>query len=633
MKKLYFSFILLASLTFYAQKPVFTQAKIESARVYTNAAELKHKASVQIPSGNSEIVITNVADYLIENTVQIKVPKNVTVMSVQFSNAYLEEYDNKANSPLLKTVQDSLTLLKSQLAKIENLSSSDQKAIELLDKNQQISNSQNFSVIELSKLVDYYKTKRTELNNSLDAFIKQEDELNKKISNLESRLSFNQTTVENQSDGKLIVNITSSQAGNIPLEIIYLTSTANWKPSYDLRIDKINDPIQMLYKAQVIQRTGVDWKNIKLSLTSGLANANTQAPELNSWFLDYYRTDVYGDVIIDAYRTTSKSKSIAGKDVEGRPNATYVQTLQNQVPGVEISTGAGQPGASNAPVVLRGAGSIPKDVEPLYVVDGVPMNGDSFKKINPEEIINIDVLRDAGSTSIYGNRGVNGVIVVTTLAGINESNMNEFTEMNESQLNLSFDIDIPYTIISNGKTHSVTLKEIKIPATYSYIAIPKLDLNAYLVAKINDYGNYNILPGEANVIFEDLFVGKTFINPNAKNNELQLSLGKDANIAISRKLVSDKSGTKMLSSRKVQDFVYEISVRNNKKVPIEIMLEDQIPISSNNDIEITVTEKDGANINTETGKMIWNLNIKSNETKKVRFGYQIKSAKEKNLEI
>ena len=613
MKKLYFSFIFLSSLTFYAQKPVFTQAKIESARVYTNAAELKHKATAQIPSGTSEIVITNVADYLIENTVQIKVPKNVTVMSVQFSNAYLEEYDNKANSPLLKTVQDSLTLLKSQLAKIENLSSSDQKAIELLDKNQQISNSQNFSVTELSKLVDYYKTKRTELNNSLDAFIKQEDELNKKISNLESRLSFNQTTVENQSDGKLIVNITSSQAGNIPLEIIYLTSTANWKPSYDLRIDKINDPIQMLYKAQVIQRTGVDWKNIKLSLTSGLANANTIAPELNTWFLNY--------------------QTYTSKTIEGRPNANFIQTLQNQVPGVEISTGAGQPGASNAPVVLRGAGSIPKDVEPLYVVDGVPMNGDSFKKINPEEIINIDVLRDAGSTSIYGNRGANGVIVVTTLAGINESNMNEFTEMNESQLNLSFDIDIPYTIISNGKTHSVTLKEIKIPATYSYIAIPKLDLNAYLVAKINDYGNYNILPSEANVIFEDLFVGKTFINPNVKNNELQLSLGKDANIAISRKLVSDKSGTKMLSSRKVQDFVYEISVRNNKKVPIEIMLEDQIPISSNNDIEITVTEKDGANINTETGKMIWNLNIKSNETKKVRLGYQIKSAKEKNLEI
>lgn len=630
MKKIFFTLSIICCSTVNAQKPVFTQAKIESARVYTNAAELKHKTTAQIPSGTSEIVITNVADYLIENTVQIKVPKNVTVMSVQFSNAYLEEYDNKANSPLLKTVQDSLTLLQSQLAKIENLSSSDKKAIELLDKNQQISNSQNFSVAELGKLVDYYKTKRTELNNSLDAYIKQENKLALKIEALTGRLEFNEATVENLSKGKLIVNVMSNQAGNIPLEIIYLTNSATWKPSYDLRIDKINDPIQMLYKAQVIQRTGVDWKNIKLSLTSGLANANTQAPELNTWFLDY-NTKNYDNIVIDTYRTTSKPKNIARKDIEGRPNATFVQTLQNQVPGVEISTGAGQPGSSNNSVVLRGIGSINEDTTPLYVVDGVPMSADSFRKINPEEIINVDVLRDAGATSIYGNRGANGVIVVTTLAGINESNMNAFTELNESQLNLTFDIDIPYTILSNGKSHSVALKEIKIPATYSYIAIPKLDLNAYLIAKIKDYGNYNILPGEANVIFEDVFVGKTFINPNVKNNELQLSLGKDPNIAISRKLVSDKSGTKMLSSRKVQDFVYEISVRNNKKTPIEILLEDQIPISSSTDIEVSLTDKDGGNVNQETGKITWDLNIKPNETKKIRFGYQIKSAKDKNL--
>lgn len=610
MKNIFLPFAVVFSISVQAQNPIFTQAKIETARVYTNAAELKHKATAQIISGTSEIVITNVANYLNENTVQIKVPKNVTVMSVQFSNAYLDEYDNAVNSPLLKPVRDSLTLLNSQLAKIENLSSSDKKTIELLDKNQQISNSQNFSVAELAKMVDYYKTKRTELNSSLDAYDKQKKELTNKIAALEGRLEFNETTVENLSNGKLIVNVMSNQAASIPLEITYLTNSAKWKPSYELRIDKINEPIQMLYKAQVTQNTGVDWKNVKLSLTSGLANANTVAPELNTWFLNY--------------------KTYASKTIEGRPNSTFVQTLQNQVPGVEISTGAGQPGASNK-LMLRGAGSINTDSSPLYVIDGVPMGENNFRSIKPEDIANIDVLKDAGATSIYGNRGANGVIVVTTFAGMGTSNMDDFTEMNESQLNLTFDIEIPYTILSNGKSHSVALKEMKIPATYSYVAIPKLDLNAYLVAKIKDYGDYNILPGEANVIFEDMFVGKTYINPNVKSNELQLSLGKDPNIVISRTLVSDKSGTKMLSSRKVQDFVYEISVRNNKKSPIELVLEDQIPISSNNDIEIIITDKGGANINSETGKMTWDLSLKPNETKKVRFGYQIKSAKDKNL--
>lgn len=545
MKKVIYILTLFSCFVVNAQKAIFTQAKIESARVYANAAELKHKATAQIQTGTSEIVITNVANYLNENTIQISVPKYVTVMSVQFSNAYLEEYDGNVNSPLVKPVKDSLDLLNDELAKIENLNSSNKKAIELLDKNQQISNSQNFSVAELAKLVDFYKNKRTDLTNSVNSYDKKIVVLKDKIKILEGRLAFNSATTDNVSKGKLIVNVMSNQAGNIPVEVTYLTDRARWNPNYDLRIDKINDPIQMLYKAQVIQNSGVDWKNVKLSLTSGLANANTQAPVLNTWFLNYYNNNVLNEVVIDSYR----SDDVKRKVVEARPNATYIQTLEAQVPGLHIST------------------------------------------------------------------------------------LNDFTQLNESQLSLTFDIDVPYNILSNGKPHSVTLKEIKIPATYSYFAIPKLDLNAYLIAKIKDYGSYNILPGEANVIFEDVYVGKTYINPNTENNELQLSLGKDNNIAISRTLVSDKSGTKMLSSRKVQDFVYDISIRNNKKQNIQLVLEDQIPVSSSTDIEVTLTDKDGGSVNQETGKITWDLNIKPNETKKIRFGYQIKSAKDKILDF
>ena len=98
-------------------------------------------------------------------------------------------------------------------------------------------------------------------------------------------------------------------------------------------------------------------------------------------------------------------------------------------------------------------------------------------------------------------------------------------------------------------------------------------------------------------------------------------------------MINDKSGSKTLSSRKVQDFVYEISVRNNKKENISIIVEDQIPISSNTDIEITLSDKGGATTDTEKGKLTWDINLKPNETKKIRFGYQVKSAKDKNLNI
>lgn len=128
-------------------------------------------------------------------------------------------------------------------------------------------------------------------------------------------------------------------------------------------------------------------------------------------------------VVIDTYRTTSKPKSnvaastVTSKTIEGRPNASFVQTLQAQVPGLNISTGSGQPGSSNTQVILRGIGSINGNVEPLFVIDGVPMGSANFRSINPNDIENITVLKDAGATSIYGNRGANGVIVVTTKGG------------------------------------------------------------------------------------------------------------------------------------------------------------------------------------------------------------------------
>lgn len=547
MKNILFPVAIVFSITANAQKPVFTQAQIQSARVYNNAAELKHKASVQIPSGTSEIVITNVANYLNESTVQIGVPKNVTVMSVQFTNAYVEEYDNNQDSPLVKPVKEEIAKKEIELKTLQNQLTAERKGIELLDKNQSMSNAQNFSVAELTKLLDFYKTKRTELSNSINKLENQEKTLFEELNTLKGKLTFNETTTEKTSQGKLVVNVMSSTAGTIPLEVSYLTNQATWQPSYEMRIDKINEPIQMLYKAQVQQNTGIDWKNVKLSLTSGPANQNTFAPELQPWFLDYYYPEMK-NIVVDSYRT-SKKKEVAENAVQ----------------------------------------------------------------------------RDFDDSS---NAGRANYEVAEVLA---PSTINDFTQISESQLNITFDIDIPYTILSNGKQHSVALKDTQLPATYSYITTPKLDTNAYLIAKVKNYGDYNILPGEANVVFEGMYVGKTYVNANANDDELRLSLGKDQNISVTRTMINDKSGSKTLSSRKVQDFVYEISIRNNKKESISIIVEDQIPISSNTDIEITLSDKGAATTDTEKGKLTWDINLKPNETKKIRFGYQVKSAKDKSL--
>src|SRR5690606_6122524 len=206
MKNIILASAMIFSVGVYAQKPVFTQAQIESARVYNNSAELSHKTTAEIPAGTSEIVITNVANYLNESTVQIRVPKYVTVMSVQFTNAYVEEYDNNQDSPLIKPVKEEIEKKEAELDALLNRINSENKSVELLDKNQSMANAQNFSVTELAKLLDFYKTKRTELTDSIDELKRQEEILQEELKAFIGRLTFNETSEETTSLGKLIVN-------------------------------------------------------------------------------------------------------------------------------------------------------------------------------------------------------------------------------------------------------------------------------------------------------------------------------------------------------------------------------------------------------------------------------------------
>ncbi|MBT8325731.1 MAG: SusC/RagA family TonB-linked outer membrane protein [Winogradskyella sp.] len=131
---------------------------------------------------------------------------------------------------------------------------------------------------------------------------------------------------------------------------------------------------------------------------------------------------VLDEVVVTGYRTATKVKSnvssvrVTSETIENRPNASFVQTLQGQVPGLSITTTSGQPGG-NSTVQLRGVASINGNTEPLFIIDGAPVDQDNFRSLNPQDIASIDVLKDAGATSIYGNRGANGVIVIKTRTG------------------------------------------------------------------------------------------------------------------------------------------------------------------------------------------------------------------------
>jgi len=600
MKKFLLLFSCLISAIAFAQKPVFVSAKVKAATVYFNSAEISQTTSAMLPKGTSEIVIKNVSDALNENTIQIGAPSTVTVLSVQFTDDYVSEYELDESNPAIKKVRDSIILVKKEIRKVENARNSETKAIELLDKNQQVSGvNSGLNVAELMKMVDYYKLKRTEINNNFDALNEKSIKLNEILVKLNSKLEINTEKEDKTSDGKLIIQVMNEVAGNVDFEINYLTSEASWKPFYDLRANSIGEPMEMMYKAEVVQSTGIDWKKVKLTLSSGNPNQNNQAPTVNPWFLRYQEQEVQV-----GYGTMKKA-------------------LEGRVAGVQINDEA--PGSS-ANIRIRGGASFDKNNDTLVVINGIPSTQEAMDGLSPESIKSMSVLKDASATAIYGSRGANGVILITT------KQMDDYTSITENQLNISFDIDIPYDILSNGKAHSVALKEIKIPATFKYYAAPRVEKEAFLLAEIVDYSKYNLLNGEANIIFEGMYVGKTQINPSQTSDTLNLSMGRDKKISIKREKVADKSGTKFLSSYKEQTFTYDITVRNNKKEMAQLLLKDQYPLSPDKEIEIELLQSDGAKVNSETGILTWDLDLKPNETKKIRISYRVKYPKDKVID-
>jgi TonB-linked SusC/RagA family outer membrane protein len=109
--------------------------------------------------------------------------------------------------------------------------------------------------------------------------------------------------------------------------------------------------------------------------------------------------------------------SVTAKEIENRPNINFLNTIQGQIAGANISSFSGQPGTNKVDVIIRGVSTLNGTTDPLYVIDGMPLNQAFFRNLNPNEIENVSVLKDAAATSIYGNRGTNGVIVVTTKKG------------------------------------------------------------------------------------------------------------------------------------------------------------------------------------------------------------------------
>jgi hypothetical protein len=211
-------------------------------------------------------------------------------------------------------------------------------------------------------------------------------------------------------------------------------------------------------------------------------------------------------------------------------------------------------------------------------------------------------------------------------SGANQSQSKNFT-------NTSFQLKTKYSIPSNGKNYSADLIDYIIPATYRYSCVPKIEEAAFLMARIANWEQYNLLSGEVNLFFEGTFVGKSLLDVTKPEDTLSFSLGRDKNVIVKREKIDEFNKTQSLGNKKSEMFAWEISLRNNKKQEMEPTIEDQVPVSNSKEIDIKYLDLGGANQEKNTGIIKWVIKIPPSDNKRLSFRYEVKYPEDLGLRL
>lgn len=208
-----------------------------------------------------------------------------------------------------------------------------------------------------------------------------------------------------------------------------------------------------------------------------------------------------------------------------------------------------------------------------------------------------------------------------------------FTTIEVSQLSREFIIDRKYTIPSDSKPYLVDIAAHQLEATFTHKAVPKLDKDAFLLANIVGWEKLDLVPGPTNVYFGGTYVGQSYINTAHVEDTLRLSFGRDPKIEITRKLLEEFSDKKVIGPNRKDSYTYEIKVKNNRETDVRINLFDQVPISQDSDIEVTVDDISGAEHNLTSGTLHWLVNIQPGQTATYRLAFTIKYPKDRTIKV
>ncbi|GAA3640275.1 mucoidy inhibitor MuiA family protein [Flavivirga jejuensis] len=626
MKKLLLSFLLITTLGFSYNsnnsKP--TSSFINEVIVYINGAQITRTAKISLPVGTTQFTFNKLSPNIQESSIQISGLKSASILSINYGINFLTK-QNKSNQII--TLQDQIKVLNEAIELEDNLILGYKEELSVIQTNRQLGNeNQVVNLVKLQEFATYYRKRITEVNNLINKSLKKKRSYNKQITEIQQQLTeFN--VDDKEQTGDITVKLNTSVPHQLELVIKYNVTEAGWFPVYNLKANSINTPIELGYKAHVYQKTGIDWNNIKLTLSTSDPNTNNIKPDVNPKYLNFInRYSNYNSTNATKnynYKYNPFIKTVSGivTDETGLPlpgvNVIVKGTTNGVATGFDgkysINTNGGKE------LVLSYIG---------YITETLPIHSSIMNVAMEADVCSLDEVVVIGyvSNSTSNTRS-------STYKKKEKKHTSNGDIIEDGITTRRFEIKKEHSMPSDGEITVIEIDNYSIPAKYSYYAAPLVNENVFLTAKIGDWEQFNLLPGEANIYFEGSYSGKTNINPQATTDSLTVSLGVDPNVVIKRNTVNNFKKTTFIGNNKIVNKAFEIELKNNKRSPVDLVLIDRIPISQNKEIKVDDIVYGTANYDSKKGLLEWKVDLASDQSVSYKFSYSLKYPKYKKINL
>jgi hypothetical protein len=614
---------------------------IDHVTVYRQGAQIKRTTSTVVPAGTATLVFPDLPTAIDPSEVRITGTGDFTILSVthRYHTDTLSGAESQAERERLQKERNDLYHRMQQ----------EQHWYTILDKEEQLLASHTqFSVkdsgVDLSRLIDatrFMRERRIELLQERQAIDKRIAEMQASLTKLDLAMGA-LPPLRTETHLEILIHTEAQAQASGAISFGYWMQNAGWDPAYNARVESVADPLKLESIALVRQQTGEDWDRVNLSVSTGTPNRNRSKPNLSPWFLHANHHGARG--------AAAATAAAANNWLKAQPYNPAVRQVRGQLYDAQ-----GQP-LIGATVSVPGGRATVTDVNGFYMID-VPGNArnisyQSVGMVAENIAVSNNVMNVALAPALEVLDEVSVAYFADGIAVEDEERGSLFGSRKEREAQRAaqafdyasvsvqstptqtrFDIDAKYSIASDGIVQSVRIKNMEVPAEFLYEATPKLDAQAYLMAHIMDWEELDLISGRLRIYFEDDFVGESSLALNLASDTLSLSLGPDPAIQVRRKLEGHNNKTNVITGKRELEREWEITVDNRKKLPIRIVIDDQLPLSNDEDVEVKAAALGGGKLDKDTGRVEWDITVKPGQRQDLRFKYSVQAPKETPIRL